>query len=125
MMVHSLISFTQLTRGGVIPEFVVRRFPLLAGGQELQVGDVLPADALVNRTRLRQMYEQRRISPLKAPANSRQAAAIKVQTGSAVAVKEVAVLPTGLPTVVVNQTNQTNQTRPQPSHQFSNQRRSK
>jgi len=62
-MTYSLTPFTQLIRRGM-PEFMVCRQPLLLSGDELQVGDVLPATAMVNRTRVRQMYEQRRIMPI-------------------------------------------------------------
>jgi len=72
-VIRSLIPFTQLTRTEM-PQFRVTRLPLLLGGSEIAVGEVVAVDAFPNRVRLRQMYEQRRIEPTIAPKNSRQAA---------------------------------------------------
>ena len=72
MITRSLISWPQLTRTGT-PQFLVCRRPLLLSGQEFAVGTNLPFDAVNNRSRLRQLYEQRRIEPVVAPPNSKQA----------------------------------------------------
>jgi len=72
-VIRSLIPFTQLTRTEM-PQFRVTRLPLLLGGSEIAVGEVVAVDAFPNRVRLRQMYEQRRIEPTVAPKNSKQAA---------------------------------------------------
>jgi hypothetical protein len=58
---HELVPFTQLTRFGM-PEFTVARRPILMQGQELPVGSIFPIAAVPNRTRIRQLYEQRAIS---------------------------------------------------------------
>ncbi len=73
-MVRSLIPFTQLTRTGVMPQFRVCRLPLVTQGVELSVGEVVAPDTFRDRTRFRQLYEQRRIEPVVAPKDSRQAA---------------------------------------------------
>lgn len=72
MITRSLISWPQLTRTGT-PQFLVCRRPLLLSGQEFSVGTHVPHDIVHNRSRLRQLYEQRRIEPVVAPPNSRQA----------------------------------------------------
>ena len=71
-MIHSLISWPQLTRTGT-PQFRVCRRALTMSGREFAIGTSLPVDAVHNRSRLRQLYEQRRIEPVIAPPNSKQA----------------------------------------------------
>ena len=72
MITRSLISWPQLTRTGT-PQFLVCRRPLLLSGQEFAVGTHVPSDIVHNRSRLRQLYEQRRIELVVAPPNSKQA----------------------------------------------------
>ena len=72
MITRSLISWPQLTRTGT-PQFLVCRRPLLLSVQEFSVGTHVPHDIVHNRSRLRQLYEQRRIEPVIAPPNSKQA----------------------------------------------------
>jgi hypothetical protein len=65
-----LIPWTQLTRFGVPDptEFRVIRRPMEIGGVGIvQPGETLPPDAITNRVRLRQLYEQRRIEPVAIP----------------------------------------------------------
>jgi hypothetical protein len=73
-MIHALVPFVQLTRFGVPPEFRVCRLPLLISSQEIAVGEVVATDSIANRSRVRQLYEQRRIEPLT-PAKTRAQAA--------------------------------------------------
>ncbi len=79
-MIRSLIPFTQLTRGGVMPQFRVCRLPLVTQGVELSVGEVVAPDTFRDRVRVRQLYEQRRIEPVVAPKDSRQAARERMET---------------------------------------------
>ena len=76
-MIRSLVPYHELTRGltfgaSDFPQFRVCRTPLSTQDITVGVGEVVPAD-LFGRTRLRQLYEQRRIEPAIAPRNTKQA----------------------------------------------------
>ena len=62
MITVNLIPWPKLVRGGV-PEFRIARQPLTLNGTTYQQGEMVPHSAFRDRTRLRQMYEQRRIEP--------------------------------------------------------------
>lgn len=71
-MIRSLIPWTQLTRHGV-PDFTVIRRAMLVHGVEVAIGSAVPAEITGHRSRLRQLYEQRKIEPTIAPVGSKQA----------------------------------------------------
>lgn len=81
MLTHSLVSWVTLIRSG-IPEFRVARKPIHSLGQTLQPGEPIPDELKQNRTRLRQLYEQRVIEPVHAPRGSKQAGRVHVRSGS-------------------------------------------
>jgi hypothetical protein len=80
-----MVPWSQLTRTGV-PQFLVSRRPLLVEGQTFEVGVLIPPNLFCTRTRLRQMYEQRRIEPVEAPkrtvraVNEANQARVKIPT---------------------------------------------
>lgn len=64
-MIRNLIPFGKLTRSSM-PQFAVARVPMVTLGQTLQVGELYPVAQLgTSPVRLRQLYEQRRITPVQ------------------------------------------------------------
>lgn len=74
MITRSLIPWTQLIRQGVPDQFRVMRHALTLNGREVLPGEIVVPSDFLNRSRLRQMYEQRKIEPVVAPVGSVQAA---------------------------------------------------
>lgn len=73
MITRSLIPWTQLIRQGVPDQFRVTRHTLTLNGREVLPGAIVVPSDFLNRSRLRQMYEQRKIEPVVAPVGSVQA----------------------------------------------------
>lgn len=74
-MIHELLPWRTLTRSGAIPAMKVIRRDLVLGEVTIPVGQTLDPEVFppnIRRERLRQFYEQRRLEPVDAPANSRQ-----------------------------------------------------
>lgn len=55
---HELIDWIEITRFGM-PQFTVSRRPMTVQGETYPVGSLLPEGLLPNKTRIRQLYEQR------------------------------------------------------------------
>lgn len=79
VITRSLIPWTQFIRQGVPSQFRVTRHPLLLNGVEVCPGEIVTPDVFLNRSRLRQMYEQRKIEPVVAPKGSVQATRDRVE----------------------------------------------
>ncbi len=60
--IEPIRHWSQLTRLG-IPDFAVCRRDIVTQGVEIRIGDILPA-GVFSQTRLRHLYEQRRITPV-------------------------------------------------------------
>ena len=74
MRMRNLLPWPQLTRQGGIPPMRVIRKPLSLAGQTLSPGTPLGSYVCsANRVKLRQLYEQRAIEPIAAPAGTVQA----------------------------------------------------
>jgi hypothetical protein len=73
-VIHQLVPWNQLTRGGV-PALKVSRRPLVVGEVTVGVGEQLNPELFplqVRGQRLRQFYEQRRLEPVDPLPNSQQ-----------------------------------------------------
>ena len=74
-MIRDLIPWSTLTRLGTIPAMRVIRRPLVVGEVTVPVGAIFDPELFplqIRKLRLRQFYEQHRLEPVDAPADSRQ-----------------------------------------------------
>lgn len=97
---RSLTPWKKLTRTG-LPAFRVSRRPIVTLGQTFEIGALLPLDAVLSKTRFRQMYEQRYIEVASDEKASAQPHPKQQHRSVPVSVAIPPALPSLLPPVVV------------------------